>query len=88
MVVIVIMYVYSLRVGELGFPTLLSTWFLGNYFPYRITEYLRHPQLLAHVNPSTQLTLLYIALILLLLRSLYGFSSGHTHCYPSTALLA
>jgi len=34
MVVIVIMYVYSLRVGELRFPTLLSTWFLGNYFPY------------------------------------------------------
>jgi hypothetical protein len=34
MVVIVIMYVYSLRVGELGFPTLLLIWLLGTYNPY------------------------------------------------------
>jgi hypothetical protein len=35
MVVIIIMYVYSLRVGELGFPTLLSIWLLGTYNSYR-----------------------------------------------------
>jgi hypothetical protein len=34
MIVIIIMYVYSLRVGELWFPTLLLIWLLGTYNPY------------------------------------------------------